>query len=238
MTRRLTARALALATLATGLQAHAALYDPTVDWVDGSQSGPWSFGWDDGLGSYSFQAFDIYSRGLDSHTVGVDSQQWNKVGYQSFGGPGVYQNLSSNVWGGVPPGGMVLHPGPDGADTTGDAAVLRFTAPTTGSYTVNASFGDGDFGETLAWVLLDGNFTTPLAALGATSLNPSYSQTLTLTAGQTLDFMVGNAGDFFFDSTALAVTVSAPVPEPEGLALMLAGLGLLAGGHLRRSRGA
>jgi hypothetical protein len=57
-----------------------------------------------------------------------------------------------------------------------------------------------------------------------------------LNAGQTLDFVVGNNGNFYNGTTPLSVTISA-VPEPETYAMMLAGL-CLAGAVARRKRAA
>ena len=50
--------------------------------------------------------------------------------------------------------------------------------------------------------------------------------TFALTASDRLDISVGNRGDVFFDSTGLAVTITA-VPEPQTVALMLAGLAVV-----------
>lgn len=212
---------LALAALVAAAPAQSATYTAANDWVDGSLSGPWSYGWDDGAEGYRFRPFDTF-------TAQANYITWQYSSYITLSAPSAVKNTSGATWVGVADSAMALHPGPDASDTTGDAAVLRFTAPSTGNYTVQAQFGDGDLGETLAWVVLNSNFGTPLASLGTTSQYPRFDATRTLNAGDTLDFMVGNAGDFFYDTTAVDVTISSPVPEPTRVAMLLAGLGLLA----------
>ena len=221
---------LALAALVAMAPAHAATYNAANDWVDGSLEGPWSYGWDNGTSGYRFEPFDRF-------TAEPTYITWQYSSYITLSAPSAWKNNSGATWVGVADGAMALHPGPDASDTTGDAAVLRFTAPGTGAYTIQAQFGDGDLGETLAWVVLNSNFGAPLASLGATSQYPGFSATRTLAAGDTLDFLVGNGGDFYYDTTAVAVTISSPVPEPAGVAMMLAGLGLLACRRRVSSRG-
>jgi len=100
---------------------------------------------------------------------------------------------------------------------------------------VNSRFFASGTGETTAWVVLNGNFSSPLAALGSTVSSPSYIvPSLALSVGDTLDFVVGNAGDYKFDTTGVNVSNSV-VPEP-AVWMLWAG-GLAAFGMFARRRG-
>jgi hypothetical protein len=65
--------------------------------------------------------------------------------------------------------------------------------------------------------------------LGDTGTSPRYQGNLSLTAGETVDFVVGNSGQFYGDSTPLhaSFTLAASVPEPASSGLLVVGLGAL-----------
>jgi hypothetical protein len=66
----------------------------------------------------------------------------------------------------------------------------------------------------------------------------AFSQSITLTAGDRVDFLVGAYGDFYGDSTGLQVTLTA-VPEPTTIiagALLLLPFGLHGLRHLRNRK--
>jgi len=90
---------------------------------------------------------------------------------------------------------------------------------------------------------LNGNFNSALQSLGLTSTNPIFSTgAQALTAGDTLDFVVGNAGSYFFDSTPLAVQIAQQLSPgdrvPESATLLLVMAGLFAIGIGARRKGA
>jgi hypothetical protein len=124
----------------------------------------------------------------------------------------------------VPAGTLIAHPGPGG-----QYSVLRFTAPSAGSYQVSAAFwGDDYAGTTSTDVHVHTNagdaFTAVVAGFGAGSTQ-SWSGQLALLQGETIDFAVGFGPNrnYYYDSTGLSAVVTA-VPEPDAAALLLLGL--------------
>jgi hypothetical protein len=93
-----------------------------------------------------------------------------------------------------------LHPGCHG----NEYSVLRWTAPADGTCDIAISLSRGDGGETDASILLNG---TSLDYFSTTSSNPSYADTLTMSAGDTLDLAVGSLGNCSCDNTPVEFTV-------------------------------
>lgn len=219
MIKKAMVSAVLFASVFSATSSQAASWDASADFL-ATATNPnsvWSYGYDPAsIAGYQFQQFDFYTAGA--------TPSWTDSAYVSLGTPAFGQNLTASSLNGIAPGQVYLHPGP-AAD--GDAAILRFTAPTTSSYSIYAQFFVGDISETDAWVIKNGNFSTPLSALGVTDSNPSYSAaSLFLSAGDTLDFVVGNHGSYLYDSTPLSVQISA-VPMPAMVWLMSVGLGTL-----------
>ena len=104
---------------------------------------------------------------------------------------------------GIAPGQVALHPG-----SGNQYSVLRFTAPMTGSYTIAAQFFVGDFGDTDANILLNGDTVTPVFFAATTNTNPSFNGSLSLNLGDTVDFVVGAKGSWSGDTTPVTITVT------------------------------
>ena len=113
------------------------------------------------------------------------------------------------------PGQVVLHPGP-----SGEHSMVRWTAPTTGPYDVNAAFtGVDSFGTTSdVSVFLGTNLLYSSTVDPSTSNNPTYSSVVSLLAGEDLFFTVGNGlnGNYYNDATQLSVTI-----QPSGVCTQL-----------------
>lgn len=216
----------ATAALLGATAAHATVYDATADFHTTSNSGSvWTYGYSAGTSGYSFTAFDAAS--TLANTVG-----WSAANHNAYGTPGAWINTSNSALYGAAPGQLSLHAGPV---AYGDSAILRFTAAQTGDYKVVGQFFAGDYRAQSGSVVLSGQTSTPLAYFADTTDTSTFAfNWLHLTAGQTLDFVVGNNGNFYNGTTPLSVTISA-VPEPESYAMMLAGL-CLAGMVARRKR--
>lgn len=186
-------------------------------------SGAWSYG---SFGSSlhgTFSAFDAFTdySGYAAWSFGDRSVQIGKAGAADF--------LSGSVL--VPANALNASPGP-----AGQYAVLRFTAPSDGSYEIDAGFWGNDFvGPTTTdvHVLARGAsvFDGAVQRYGRPG-GLAWSDTLALSAGDTVDFAVGFGANraWNYDNTGLSASVSqaaAPVPEPASIAMILAGLCLV-----------
>jgi hypothetical protein len=200
--------------------ARAASYNAVADFQTASNpGGVWSYGYSPAGGSgYSLVLFDY----LITSAVGTG---WGKSDYNTLNAPLIWKNTSSEKFAGVAPGQLSLHPGPE---PSGDFTVLRFTAPVTSLYDVVGRFFAGDIGSMNASIVLNGNVGSPLKYFSdTTDQSVFHLAPVSILQGQTVDFVVGNNGSFYYGNTPISVTVTAVVPEPETYATMLAGLGLL-----------
>ncbi len=107
---------------------------------------------------------------------------------------------------GSPSGGLVyLHPGPQGQQT-----VVRWTAPSSGSFTISGRFEGIAGGHATTDVHVIHNSTAVFDGYvnGLGSVVP-YSVQRTVAAGDTIDFVVGDGGNAYWsDSTGLAATIT------------------------------
>lgn len=197
--------------------ATAITYDAVADFsTTNNPNGVWRYGYSTlGPGEYEFKL-------LDDHIAGFD-WNWFDTSYVSSYAPTIWKNYSSTTsYDGVAPGQLSLHPGPNNYSPT----ILRFIAPTTGNYDVFAKFFAGDSNTMNAAIFLNGS---QLQYWNSTDGLPEFNKSMTITAGSTLDFAVGNNGNFGWGNTPVAVTITTAVPEPDGYAMLLAGLGILGG---------
>ena len=216
----------ALALRGGSLASAAAAYDASADFApNANPNGAWSYGWSSGLGT-AFVPSTIagVTDGLDYWAGSVPEP--SSPGHF----PLVFHNgtdhtivASGTVYAAA--GQLALHPGPGG-----EYAVLRFTAPEAGLYSLRALFTGIDIGPTSTdvHVMVDG---APVfdGAVNGFGTGPSFDTVARLAAGRTIDFSVGfGNGSFYNDSTALQATI-ALVPEPAGRLLWCSGLaGMLA----------
>jgi hypothetical protein len=208
--------------------AHATTYDLAGDFsLAGNPNGPYTYGSTTTLGG----VVSIYA---NSGTYPV-AETWGG----GAGGdiPNVFHNYnafeSTDGFTTLRPGQLAFHP------SFGDLhSVIRFTVPATGLYEIDAAYeGVSNAGTTSSvFILMNSNGGAPLFAgnvNGFRAGGPSYvSPTLTLTTGDTIDFVVSmRNGDPFSDSTGIDATITY-LPEPGMGALFAAGL-LIVGLRLR-----
>ena len=194
-------------------ESHATVYNATRDFSTSSNpDGVWSYGYSaSGGSSYSMTLFDNQLHSW-----------WVKAGYVILDVPAAGINTSGSRLNGVDPDQLFLHPGPV---SYGDFAILRFTAPATGTYDVTGQFFAGDSGSMSGSIVLEGNILAPLQYFASTTdLSIFTPLAVSLSSGETLDFVVGNNGNFLFGSTPLSVTITstsgAVVAEPATMPLL------------------
>lgn len=224
---------LVIGSLTTSTANANTIYDAATAFSASNPSGAWTFGRYTPLNvATDFVAASIYS----ADVLGTTLDFWSQGdGSGGFVNPSVFHNDTASAVSlstlTVDAGGLAFHPGADGL-----RAVIRFTAPSDGYYSVTAAFrgGDSTAGQTDVHVFggafdFSGAVTTTYAQAISTTFfgGPAF-----FTQGQTIDFSVGyGANNTYFNDTTL---VSAQVTSvPDGgttvsfLGLALIGLGAL-----------
>lgn len=170
------------------------VWDPAVQFPRTNPDGTWSAGWTSTLGS----ALNLYPDA--SLFEGLDTWMDNTI--RLHGTPMFAKNNTAGSIFGIPAGSVALHPG----CRMSEYSVLRWTAPKTTTYSVTAEFHSGDGGNTSAHVLKNGDASAPLLESAPTPA--SYAADVHLSAGESLDFVVGAAGDCYYDSTPLTIQIT------------------------------
>ncbi|MEI9952352.1 MAG: hypothetical protein WDO74_26050 [Pseudomonadota bacterium] len=123
---------------------------------------------------------------------------WKNIHHETF------SPCTSNAKLIMPADSVASHPGPNGENS-----VARWTSPAPGKYQIVATFSAID--ETTTDVAIVRNDASPELFVGAvsTAANATFDGTLELASGETLDFCVGfgTNGNYFSDSTGIAVTI-------------------------------
>ena len=236
MKQMLLVMTLALATLAVPRAHGGSVYDAAKDFSSTSNpTGVWSYGSSSTLGSaFNLDVSSATVAGLnfwEGPISGVPPLTYPQIFHNGTGSTITYAGTIQML-----PGQLALHPGPQD-----QYSVIQFTSPAAGTYHLASLFTGIDFrGPTTTdvHVLLDGSaiFNGSVNGFGS---GPSFATTLTLKAGDTVDFAVGfgSNGNYLFDSTGITATLSS-VPEPSTMVLALVGVLTLAGyARFRRIRG-
>ena len=133
----------------------------------------------------------------------------------------------------------------------GTDALIRFTAPSTGTYTISgfssAEDPSGGQGQSISIFSSVGGISTSLYSTTVTGgyqvSNPFSNLTALLGAGDTITFGTGNGnGDNRFKTSGIEATIQllptvvGAVPEPASWAMMIVGFGLIGAGIRYRQR--
>ncbi len=182
-------------------------FNDTVNTSTANPSGVWSYGEKPTL----LGAFTVFANGFNPT---ADISGWTNPG----GFPIVAHNvhaittIGSGLVVTLPPRALLLHPGP-----FGQYAVLRFTAPASGTYLVSGQFyaldDNGSGTTTDVWIVLKNSstlFSGNLDYLGGIPLTSfTNCRKFKMKRGDTLDFEVGYGSDldYNYDSTGLNAVI-------------------------------
>ena len=162
-------------------------------------SAPWSFGWQvsPGAAPIPYAGFQPAGSRIDYPTLAI----WNKVSGNAGSPPievypwvvkntGASPVIYSLLAASFPGQSVIVTPG-----SSGERAVFRWTAPTAGTYEINASYELMQGGAVDVHVQRNGVdiFNADIARQGSQAIVPA--QIVTLSAGDTVDFVVGNGGN-------------------------------------------
>ena len=200
-----------------------AAYDLSADYsATSNPNGVWSYGAMTNLGG-TFSPFTIHTAAAAQNGVIVDV--WGFGGFN----PEIWHNgtastaTSDGTQGVFPPGTVALFPGSPGIAAA--FGVSRFTAPQAGSYllqTAEHAYLHGVSSHDCDFHVLDNGIQIFGQLIPANS-GTSYTTTVNLLAGDTIDFVVGRGtGNGNFTGVTIQASLN-PVPEPTTFAL--AGLG-------------
>jgi hypothetical protein len=120
---------------------------------------------------------------------------------------------------------LYAHPG----DSSLGDVILRYLASTTDTYEFDTKIRNAHTGEILASVIKN-NASTPISSATIINSELVFTQLLSLTAGDTVDFVIDSSGSFLADGTAINANAgipdngSVPVPEPSTFAIMAVAL--------------
>ena len=198
----------------SALTATGQTFDVAADFsATNNPNGPWSYGFSSTLGGPLI---------LYVATDNTDGLEHWRTNIAASGTPMLFHNPTANTIVSasthVAPGGLGMHPGPDG-----EYAIARLTVPSTGLYHLTGSFFGLDSVGTTTDVhiltngtsILDGEVTGFGPGTG-----PSFDLQVTLNGGDELDFAVGYGSDagFYDDSTGLSAQIVSLTPVPSILA--------------------
>jgi len=213
--RALTAALVGSAAAAMPSAAAGAVYNAANDFsLSANPSGVWSYGYEDRLGA----PLHLYNQPTANWrgATGLDGWTFSTLPLD----PNISHNRSTSILTlsdtGVhlPANGLTIHPG-----AGGEPSVLRWTAPTAGVCDLAVAFrGNDETGTTTDVHVLHNNVSLFDGQINAYGSGPSFSASLPVAAGDTVDFAAGYGrnSNYLFDSTGVAATVTL-LPEPGGL---------------------
>lgn len=196
---------------ATATTAGAVTYDPFAGFSAASNpNGVYSYGYEATLGG----ALTLFTT---SGAANGQPSSWTSPAVDRY--LGVYKLTTT----------LLQHPGPNG-----QFSILRLTLPGSGLYRISGAYSNGDNATTDVHVLTNGTGVVT-GAIAGPGTSTAFDFRQRLAAGSTVDFAVGNGGNYYYyDSTLLSATVTS-VPEPASWALLIAGFAMVGVAARRRS---
>lgn len=222
-------------TMGVGAAYAEALWDARLDFSgESNPTGPWCYGT---RATALGDDFSLLANSFVQPEGPTVFQGWRDNLNVSLGTPVVLSNTGSEAYVSgsltVPVNALVMHPGPVGFGTNGfrEFAVVRWIAPLSGFINVAGAFSGVDSnGDRDVYVTLNGQGIFSGFCDGG-EVTPFSLNAVSVAEGDVLDFVVGNRGDFLFDSTGLDAVITV-VPAPGAAALL--GLGGLVAVRRRR----
>jgi hypothetical protein len=191
------------------------IYDAVADFSSSANpNGPWSYLYDTGSGP------QVLTQAIVNNGVAGVSGWWDGLQIPDSVKTLKNTNASTVTYSGTivqPPNLLGMDPEIQKSDIT------RWTAPSAGTWSINGLFQGIDTSEHSHNVEVLENSATLLLAptsIGTFGQTVTFNATVSLAAGDTIDFIVNGAANFTDLSTGLSATIrSSSVPEPSSLVL-------------------
>jgi hypothetical protein len=171
--------------------------------VTNNLNGAWFYGWaTSAVGQFTLLESHTPPAGLPASAAiqfWTTASAYSVLVAKNIGTSTVLFNGTANYLSGA----VVIHPGP-----AGQVAISRWTAPSAGTYLVNATFFRSDSGTTVVHLRRNG-VSIFSAVLSNSRQSTNTSKAVGLSAGDTVDFVVGDGGNgYTFDSVLVTANIS------------------------------
>ncbi len=170
--------------------------------------GPWSYGWSTNLAG----PMTVYPDYLLS--AGAGSEEWTDYSIAQDNTPHVSYYPGTTPYQDLPPQSLNIHPGP-----SNQFSRCRWTAPTSGTYSVQSSFTALDIGVPHGYLLING--TDEGDSLLPQGVEEDFNvASVVLAAGDTVEAVAGVGTDnvYYNDESAFTLTIIpitvATIPPP------------------------